>query len=97
MLIVLNSALLHAIIANKGYGPPPSDGHGLSYKDYRKVGDLCFSQLAQLRHRGAFSTVSQTFSACCIACAGSRDPEVSGLVQSWYHVRFHRHDPKDFV
>ena len=95
MLIFVNSALLHAIIANKGYGPTPSDGHGLSYENYRKVGTLSFSQLAQLRHRGAFSTVSQTFSACCTACAGSSDLNLSGLVRSWYHVRVHRHDPKD--
>ena len=89
-----NSALLHAIIANKGYGPPSSDSHGLSYEDYRKVGTLSFSQLAQLRHRGAFSTVSQTFSACCMACGASSNPDVSDLLPNWYRVRVHPHDPK---
>lgn len=30
-----------------------------------ELGDLCFSQLAELRHRGAFSTVAQTWIVCC--------------------------------
>ncbi|KAF2862354.1 hypothetical protein K470DRAFT_269010 [Piedraia hortae CBS 480.64] len=28
--------------------------------------DLCFTQLTELRHRGAFSTVAQTWVACCM-------------------------------
>ncbi|GAB7360221.1 hypothetical protein MBLNU230_g7981t1 [Neophaeotheca triangularis] len=31
------------------------------------LSDLCFEQLAELRHRGAFSTVAQTWIACCTA------------------------------
>ena len=93
MLRFANSALLHAIIANGGYGPPSPESDGLSYEDYRRIGALSFSQLAQLRHRGAFSTVSQTFSACCTACAGSSNLDISGLLQSWYHVRLRSHDP----
>lgn len=31
------------------------------------LSDLCFEQLAELRHRGAFSTVAQTWIACCAA------------------------------
>lgn len=39
------------------------------YDDVTRIGDLAFMQLAELRHRGAFSTVSQTFTASCVAAA----------------------------
>lgn len=34
---------------------------------FASMGRLTFDQLVHLRHRGAFSTVSQTFSAWCVA------------------------------
>ena len=87
--IVLNSitsSLLHTIVTNDGYGPVVSNSEGLTYDDYHKIGGLSFTQLAELRHRGAFSTVSHTFAACCIACAGSSDPRVVSLVKAYYYV-----------
>ncbi|KAF5018056.1 hypothetical protein F66182_9980 [Fusarium sp. NRRL 66182] len=32
---------------------------------YERIGNLSFTQLASLRHRGAFTTVALTFSTCC--------------------------------
>lgn len=32
---------------------------------FRQIGNLTFEQLSSLRHRGAFTTVSATFTSCC--------------------------------
>lgn len=32
---------------------------------FERIGNLTFTQLANLRHRGAFTTVSSTFATCC--------------------------------
>ncbi|KAK0623332.1 putative death-receptor fusion protein-domain-containing protein [Immersiella caudata] len=56
---------------------------------FRDAGYLTFEQLASLRHRGAFSTVSLTFSTCCQLT--QRLPHVyaditgsEGLLREWY-------------
>ncbi|KAF9769372.1 hypothetical protein IL306_013219 [Fusarium sp. DS 682] len=36
-----------------------------SKETYERIGNLSFTQLASLRHRGAFTTVALTFSTCC--------------------------------
>ncbi|RDL34396.1 uncharacterized protein BP5553_07524 [Venustampulla echinocandica] len=36
-----------------------------THKTFAQIGNLAFKQLSTLRHRGAFSTVSLTFSYCC--------------------------------
>lgn len=71
------------------------------YDDFKRIGDLAFTQLAELRHRGAFSTVAQTFTACCLAAA--RENSQSGaealnssnesslptdLLEKWYRVSY---------
>lgn len=45
--------------------------------------DLSFSQLAELRHRGAFSTVSTTFAVCCMSCNKLSNSEGS-VLENWY-------------
>lgn len=52
----------------------------------RDIGDLCMTQLISLRHRGAFSTVAQTFNQCCDKVRTSADPAVHDLVCQWYLV-----------
>lgn len=52
----------------------------------RAVGDLCFTQLAEVRHRGAFSAVAQTFAVLCQQCAVSQHEESRQLVAMWYNV-----------
>lgn len=79
-----SSLLLHATLANSTYAPAQG---GLSRMDYEKIGMASFIQLAELRHRGAFSTVSQTFSTCCQRCGESSDPSISSLPAGWYMVR----------
>ncbi|KAL5117570.1 hypothetical protein ACEQ8H_004463 [Pleosporales sp. CAS-2024a] len=51
---------------------------------FEKLGRLCFNQLLELRHRGAFSTVSQTFAAFCRRCVSSQIPELRALPEMWY-------------
>lgn len=54
---------------------------------FRAVGNLAFSQLSLLRHRGAFSSVSLTFTCCC---QHAKDVTVTSLederplLESWY-------------
>lgn len=77
-----NSLLLHATMFNATYGP--GELNGLQRADFEKVGRASFTQLAELRHRGAFSTVSQTFATCCQRCSGSKDPSIQDLPKGWY-------------
>ncbi|OKL63320.1 hypothetical protein UA08_01801 [Talaromyces atroroseus] len=78
-----SSLLLHAIVSNTTYAPRDG-GNGMLRADYEAIGTLSFVQLSQLRHRGAFSAVSQTFETCCVRCAESRDLEISSLPDMWY-------------
>jgi len=73
------------MLVNKTYSPQAS-ATGLQYEDLDRIGRLNFTQLAELRHRGAFSTVSQTFAACCACCAQSSDKVVRDLLATWYKV-----------
>ncbi|KAL4785390.1 putative death-receptor fusion protein-domain-containing protein [Aspergillus varians] len=77
-----SSFLVHATLSNETYGPEGESG--LTRADYEKIGRTTFTQLAELRHRGAFSTVAQTFAACCRRCGQSSNPEISALPQLWY-------------
>ena len=53
---------------------------------YRAIGDLCVDQLISLRHRGAFSTVAQTFNLCCEKVRVSGNDMVQSLIPKWYQV-----------
>ncbi|KAJ5160900.1 uncharacterized protein N7482_007904 [Penicillium canariense] len=77
-----SSLLLHATMVNTAYGPVGKDG--LQREDFEKVGRASFTQLAELRHRGAFSTVSTTFATCCQRCSSSMDVSIQELPKSWY-------------
>lgn len=76
------SSLIQAVISNTTYGF--QGNRGLHYDDYKKLGDLAFVQLSQLRHRGAFSTVTQCFTTCCVECGRSADPKTTRLPSEWY-------------
>ena len=77
-----SSLLLHATMFNVTYGP--SGEKGLQREDFERVGKTSFVQLAELRHRGAFSTVSQTFATCCQRCSSSKDESIQELPRDWY-------------
>ncbi|KAK4043957.1 putative death-receptor fusion protein-domain-containing protein [Parachaetomium inaequale] len=56
---------------------------------FRETGYLTFEQLASLRHRGAFSTVSYTFTICCqltqhLKNVYSEIDESENLLREWY-------------
>lgn len=53
---------------------------------FERLGRLCFTQLLDLRHRGAHSTVAQTFAAFCRRCAISKIPKLQALPEIWYQV-----------
>ncbi|KAJ6138874.1 Armadillo-like helical [Penicillium samsonianum] len=76
------SLLLHATMVNTSYGPSGTDG--LNLADFANIGGVSFTQLAELRHRGAFSNVSQTFATCCQRCSSSKDPSIRELPRNWY-------------
>jgi hypothetical protein len=50
----------------------------------QQMSTLCFTQLAELRHRGAFSTVAQTWQSCCMRCKDLRDSNGSLMLEVWY-------------
>lgn len=77
-----SSLLLNATMANVTYGPDGVDG--LALADFEKVGQTSFTQLAELRHRGAFSTVSNTFATCCSRCSKTSEPSIQALPRKWY-------------
>jgi hypothetical protein len=78
------SVLLRVMITKASIG---DDEHALiSPAHFEKLGRLCFTQLLELRHRGAFSTVSQTFAAFCRRCVSSDIPELKMLPEIWYQV-----------
>lgn len=76
---------MHAMVTNIGYIPPFLH-ESTTYEGYRVFGHQAFTQLAELRHRGAFSTVSHTFAACCLACAHSSQLAFQEYPKMWYKV-----------
>ena len=80
------SSLMQAMISNPSY-ETGDNVEGLKLDDIIQLGDVCFAQLAELRHRGAFSTVAQTFVACCTRCRSSKDYDIENLPKVWYTVR----------
>jgi hypothetical protein len=57
-----------------------------SLKFFESIGFLCMDQLSNLRHRGAFSTVAQTFFALCGRIGKSNDDSVAKLRDVWYET-----------
>ncbi|KAL9091558.1 MAG: hypothetical protein Q9159_001420 [Coniocarpon cinnabarinum] len=49
-----------------------------------RVGNATFQQLAHLRHRGAFSTVANTFLIVCEMSHQSQHEKARGLLDCWY-------------
>lgn len=79
-----NSLLMRTLVKNC---PLSSSENSLMTSDQlRAMGDLAFTQLAELRHRGAFSAVSQTFTICCVRCNTGSGATRSTL-EDWYQVR----------
>lgn len=59
----------------------------LPFDLFEKIGDLAFEQLSSLRHRGAFSTVSLTFTTCCLITQHKgAGVKMSDKLEEWYDV-----------
>jgi len=56
----------------------------LSKPIYERMGVICMNQLSNLRHRGAFSTVAQTFSILCERVSCTSASGVLELRSVWY-------------
>ena len=79
-----DSVLIRTIITKASVGD--SEQSILTPAVFERLGRLCFTQLLELRHRGAHSTVAQTFAAFCRRCATSKIPELKVLPDTWYQV-----------
>ncbi|KAI9047970.1 hypothetical protein LZ554_007771 [Drepanopeziza brunnea f. sp. 'monogermtubi'] len=65
--------------------PSPDASPLLPAELFHQIGQLSFDQLSNLRHRGAFSTVTLTFATCCqLAVHHSLPPLTSMLLLEWY-------------
>ncbi|KAI0850975.1 putative death-receptor fusion protein-domain-containing protein [Daldinia vernicosa] len=79
-----SSNLMRAIASNASH-----QGPGLlapSRANFEAIGMLTFDELSNLRHRGAFTTVSQTFTSCCQLVKWFPHPssDKSGFLDQWY-------------
>lgn len=81
-----SSNLMRAIVGNlkftraAGFLLPTPEVFG-------KAGNLAFTQLSTLRHRGAFSSVSLNFTCCCQHAKDSRiasSADDTSLLETWY-------------
>ncbi|KAI0145897.1 hypothetical protein F4776DRAFT_382398 [Hypoxylon sp. NC0597] len=66
-----------------------SRAHGVltpSRQNFERIGRLTFEELSNLRHRGAFTTVSQTFTSCCQLVRYFHNSSNDGLslLDEWY-------------
>jgi hypothetical protein len=86
LLTVLQSILLRAMISRSPIGTNVDSL--INHESFEALGRLCFTQLVDLRHRGAFSTVAQTFSAFCRRCFSVDDEVLTILPGRWYQVCF---------
>lgn len=77
---------MHSIVTNNGYSQSDFELRVI----FLKSGWLSLIQLGELRHRGAFSTVSFTFAACCTACTHSSDSGLTTVPKIWYQEALDR-------
>ncbi|RYP07269.1 hypothetical protein DL764_002584 [Monosporascus ibericus] len=58
----------------------------LSRDSFERIGRLTFEELSNLRHRGAFTTVTQTFASCCqlVKYFPAPTTERASLLDEWY-------------
>jgi Putative death-receptor fusion protein (DUF2428) len=61
-----------------------SNYHTNSDRPIEKLARLAFTELTELRHRGAFTAVAQAFAACCLRAYRQGN---STLLEQLYQVR----------
>ncbi len=80
-----SSLLLQAILLHLGSRAGEALAGNGRVEHLRTIHSLCLEQLTALRHRGAFSTVAQTFALCCEQFANVTS--LRAEVKTWYQVR----------
>ncbi|KAI1085719.1 putative death-receptor fusion protein-domain-containing protein [Whalleya microplaca] len=80
------SSNLMRTVANNARHDRKSGFHTTSRHNFETIGKLTFDELSNLRHRGAFTTVSQTFTSCCqlVKYFPAQSHEDSSLLDEWY-------------
>ncbi|KAK7425361.1 hypothetical protein QQZ08_008147 [Neonectria magnoliae] len=82
------SNLMRALILSIKQKTGPGKIHP-SREVYERIGNLSFTQLSNLRHRGAFTTVALTFSTCCQFVKhldqGTEGQHGPTLLEQWYN------------
>lgn len=63
---MLQTIVLNSPLVNESESELPIVG--LKPEDLERLARLAFTQLTELRHRGAFSAVAHTYAACCLRC-----------------------------
>ncbi|KAK7951761.1 uncharacterized protein PG986_007489 [Apiospora aurea] len=60
-------------------------------KTFDAIGNLTFDELSNLRHRGAFSTVTHTFTSCCqqVKYYSASEKVAETLLDEWYKGAIH--------
>ena len=76
------STLLRVIATRAPIGDQDKDM--LTPSRLEELGRLCFTQLIELRHRGAFSAVAQTFASFCRRCYSVPQKDLQELPEKWY-------------
>lgn len=89
-LLIIHSNLMRTIVTKINQKYP--DHIALpAHNSFVDIGDLSFLQLSTLRHRGAFSTVSLTFTVCCqltqVISSGSGSTNTD-MLRRWWIVCF---------
>ena len=74
------SLLLGVIITFNTPAGPSDDANALEHRSV--LSELCFTELAELRHRGAFSTVAQTWALCCVQVTKASHGQAT--LEQWY-------------
>ncbi|KAI5779807.1 putative death-receptor fusion protein-domain-containing protein [Geopyxis carbonaria] len=80
-----SSSLVGAIITHAPYSPSTPATSALDRTDFIAAGELLLAQIGDIRHRGAFSAVSPSFTALCTRCFASGDAELETLPAQWLH------------
>ncbi len=83
--LIRPSLLTKTIVAKAPYRQDTTKSLLLK-RDIENMGNLCFVQLVELRHRGAFSAVAQAFCAVCERCVVEEDAAIKPLLPLWYEV-----------
>lgn len=83
-----HSSLLATLLSHASYNLTTPTSL-LRATDFPPAGALLLSQLTHIRHRGAFSAVSPSFTTLCTTCITARDPTLHPLPATWLAENLH--------